>query len=367
VLWTLAAAALLQGGLLLALPGMPWLVDPNYGGNLDSLRHRIAATRQAPLVVACFGSSRTYHGLNGTLASRILTEETGNPVVVHNFGRQGGGCVTSLLYLRRLLDDGVRPDLVVLEVLPFYFGKADPLVEVTSSFHSTASLRYAELPLLRRYSGGHRELSRLRWQGERLLPAYSHRREILLRVAPQLITFNERFLFLPGRDASGWMPLHGECKELTRTAQTRAMLTDWVTPNSRKVYRDGASANALREALALCRARGIPAAVLLMPEGPMMRSVYPPRHWAEFQALVKEICRDGGAPFVNARLWIDTTEFHDSHHLLAEGANHFTERLAREALPSLLIPTPSGERPALQSVRRGQAPRTARPPWAANH
>ena len=51
---------------------------------------------------------------------RELEDVLGRPVVVFNFGLWGAGPGTSLLTLHRLLAEGTRPDLVLIEVLPIF-------------------------------------------------------------------------------------------------------------------------------------------------------------------------------------------------------------------------------------------------------
>ncbi len=64
------------------------------------------------------GSSRTCHGLAADELHERLSRELGRPVSVVNAGLPGSGPFTELLLWRRLRRDGVRPDLLLVEVLP---------------------------------------------------------------------------------------------------------------------------------------------------------------------------------------------------------------------------------------------------------
>src|SRR5947209_3513628 len=91
------------------------LRDPAYGHKVRRLKERLAGEPR-PLLVVGIGSSRTLFGLRGEVAQPWLSEQMGRPVVLFNMGLTGAGPITNLLNLRRLLNEGVRPDLVVLEV-----------------------------------------------------------------------------------------------------------------------------------------------------------------------------------------------------------------------------------------------------------
>ena len=80
----------------------------------------------------------------------------------------------------------------------------------------------------------------------------------------------------------------------------------------------------------------MPAALVLMPEGPSFRALYPARAWPEVRAWVGSLSARQAAPLVDARAWLPEEEFLDSHHLLPGGAARFTRRLGREFLLPLL-------------------------------
>src|SRR5262245_35163644 len=83
------------------------------------LRHRQrTAAEPGALVVAQVGSSRTAVGLCGEESEAWLRRRLERPVLVFNFGQPGAGPIATLLGVRRLLDDGVRPDLLLVEVFP---------------------------------------------------------------------------------------------------------------------------------------------------------------------------------------------------------------------------------------------------------
>ena len=91
----------------------------------------------------------------------------------------------------------------------------------------------------------------------------------------------------------------------------------------------------------------------LMPEGPQFRSWYPPGVMRQVNGLLDRLSRRHEVPVIDAHDWIATEDaFLDSHHLLPEGAEVFSRRLGREALP-LLLPLPTDRSRAVRIAGRG--------------
>src|SRR5438094_683997 len=112
--------AALHGGLAwLVERAGPYLRDPVYADRAARLLRRLAAT-DAPRCLLVLGSSRTAYGVRTKLLEEQVRQALGEPVVAFNFGTPGAGPVTNLVYFRRLLAEGVRPDLVIIEVMPAY-------------------------------------------------------------------------------------------------------------------------------------------------------------------------------------------------------------------------------------------------------
>src|SRR5207237_524921 len=93
---------------------------------------------------------------------------------------------------------------------------------------------------------------------------------------------------------------------------------------------------AMRELLALCRARGIQVRLLLTPENSEFRSWYGPHGQQHLQEYLAQLRRDFGVETTDARQWVADGYFCDPHHLRTAGAKVFTQRLAREVLLPLI-------------------------------
>jgi hypothetical protein len=254
-------------------------------------------------------------------------------VAAFNFGIPGTGPCAGLLYLRQLLRDGPRPNLLLLEVLPPLLAEQKVPRDLDEAHVPTPFLQWADLPVLARCGAGRRHLRR-RWCRYAAWSWYYRRLDILEEMAP-LLLHAARPTNL-GLDASGWErnPAEG------RPAESRGRALEGTRAEYEPLVHDfrvGAGPRAaLREALALCRAEGVPAALVLMPEGAAFRSWYGPGAWPQVRGLLEGLGREFGARVIDARCWMPEDAFSDSHHLLPAPAAAFTARLGREAVAPLL-------------------------------
>jgi hypothetical protein len=306
---------------------LPELRDPNYGRKERRLLQRLGQSPAPTRTVVMLGSSRTVYGLRGQDVERALAGPDGTPVVF-NFGLLGAGPLTELLTLRRLLRQGVRPDLLLVEVLPPVLAGQVRLTEVDRL--DPQRLWHADLPLLKRYVPD-ASLCAGWWAGWPV-PCHSHRRAILSALSPGLLPLGEQLDNLPAIDDSGWVgfPTFFRDPELGRQA------TEIARRDYAKYFTGfrlgGPNPSALRELLDVCRQEGIPAVLVLMPEGGAFRGWYTPAAWAEVEGFLAEVSRGAGVDMINAREWLPDEDFADAHHQFPEGARRFSERLAREVI-----------------------------------
>jgi hypothetical protein len=334
LLWGLAAFLALQAGLAAAIERrLPELRDPWYADKAIRLRRRVLDAPTRPLAVVVLGSSRTVYGLRASEEEPMLGRATGRPTTLFNFGLIGAGPIVELVVLRRLLADGVRPDLLLVEVLPSLFNRHVASYELGQL--PAERLWQRELALLAHYGASYRELRRS-WSVSCMLPWYAHRRAVLSRVAPSFLDWRERQDGFRNLDDSGW----GEPPVPLLTPQTRRAAVELARRQYARDLADydlgGPSCEALRDLLALCKRRDIPVALLWMPESATFRDWYPPAARAQIAAFMDEVSGRFDAPLVDARQWITDEDFADGHHLLPHGSAAFSERLAREALVPLL-------------------------------
>jgi hypothetical protein len=332
LVWGLVAFAV--GQFVLGWAVEHWLPaarDAEYTVKLERLRARQSEEPGRPLVLV-LGSSRVALGLR---ADSLHPDYQGRPALVFNFGLTGGASLVEALSLRRLLSEGVRPDLLVLEVLPPTLNQPGrhPLEE---EWFDAGRLRSSERGFLHAY---HSDETRTRRQWlKRRIPCLWH-------------THHLRRLLVPQEQGASTAPVTWACQRMDAYGWLRASFDD-VTSEQRQRSIDIARgqyatalgdfhlaegpSRALDDILHYCRREGIPVALLLMPEGPTFRSLYPPSMRAGIDAHLQAVSREHDVPLIDAREWLPEEAFWDSHHLLPRGAAAFTERLGREALPPLL-------------------------------
>jgi hypothetical protein len=310
----------------------PHVIDPVYHARLTHLRHGLAADAARARSVIFLGTSRTYEGVKASRLSRRLSDDLGRPVTAVQWGIPESGFVTCLLTWRRLRRDGVRPDLLLVEVMPGLF-QADRPGQLRDDLLPASRLDHFDLPLLERYRGDTRpDLGRQVVLAE-AGTLYSRRYALARALSPALVPAydDEGCPFAWQVEAPGSRPEHPS-PEVRRKALAHA----------EEEYRGllgnfrPARCEALRELLRSCRAAGIPAALLLMPEGLTYRSWYGPETGPNIKAWLDDVAAEFGVGVIDARDWMTEEDFRDSHHLLRQAAVVFTERLGREHILPVL-------------------------------
>jgi hypothetical protein len=151
--WAAALFAAAQAGQLVALEADAPGRDPEFAEKRALLRAQAAAAPDRPLLLV-LGSSRVLRGVRPERLER-LTAPDGRPYRAFNVGLFAAGPIRMRLALRRLRDDGVRPDLVLVEVMaPFFnepgrrrFSEEESLRDVRLSATELLRLRpYLERP-----------------------------------------------------------------------------------------------------------------------------------------------------------------------------------------------------------------------------
>jgi len=328
-----------QLGLALAIrPWLPWIERPVFSERLSQLqRVRLdAAGTQRPLVLM-LGSSRTLFGLD----ARTLAASLGGDATVFNFGTLGAGPVTEFLYLRRLLEAGIEPDLLLVEVLPPYLAGQTAQPPEARWFPRDGRLGARELALLRSFRFPMQPLEKCRWQSQ-LLPVGAHRRGLREWLAPWSLPRERRNDWLRETDDFGWLAQREPVAFPQRQQLMAADRQQYVEP-MRDLRPGGAAGRALRLLLETCRSRQIPAALVLLPESDEFRRWYTQDGEARVDAYLHEVTRVAPVPLIDGRHWVQDDGFFDAHHLSAIGAGRFSTVLGAEL--RRLRSSPSALRP----------------------
>jgi hypothetical protein len=344
ILWGAIGFVALQVGLVVAARlWLPELHDPYYAYKAARLHERTVAVAVAerPVTVTMLGSSRTAFGFRAATLQDRLAKDFGRPAVAFNFGMYGAGPITSLLILHRLLDDGLRPDLLLVEVIPAHLCGQPGAVGEMASFSPTR-LWLDEAPLLEQ-CGVPADGFRRDWWKANLVPWYGYRYAVVSRVAPRWLPGGLRQNFGQTIDECGWEPLP-VVRPTPEGRQAAVEITRKSFASTLEGFRlGGASCQALHDLLALCKTEHLRTALVVMPESSEFRGWYPPAARAEINVFLSDLSHEFAVPLVDANTWMADDDFSDGHHLLADAAAAFSERLT-PVVASLLAPVTQSKR-----------------------
>jgi hypothetical protein len=318
-----------QAGLVLVFSRVaPTWGDAEFHGRLATFRRRCSAQPDA-LQVVVVGSSRTCYGLPGADFEANVRQVTGRHVALCNLSRLGAGPVTNLVTTTRMLNAGVRPDLVVVEVLPALLAGQVPLDEIREERLPSRDLKPADLALLSSYQRDEPRDSYLRQRIAQLVPIYSYRLELISRLSPMLLRFDHRRIV-------NYDPQGGALNPYSEYSEKRGIQqADWFGQFLDDFQLGDRQCRAVRETVATCHAAGVPIALVLTPEGPLFRSRYQPRDWEKISSFLAQLSTQEQVPIIDARHWLDERSFADSQHMLNHGALQFSTLLARQVAAPL--------------------------------
>ncbi len=311
---------------------LPILRDADYVFRLERLRGRLRQASTRTTSVVMLGSSRTMFGVHGQLIEQKLTGQTGDAPVMFNFGFPGAGPLRHYLHLHRLMRDGVRPDVVLIEIMP-YLLHTDRGTPIDFEQLSADKLRLSELRLMRREGIRCDNLQADWWQGWPF-PAYTHRFSLVSMTVPTLLPTGLRQDYGKSIDDSGWTPLSTlfQYNPEQRQRAIRRACADH-RPALQHFHICDTSLRILQETFALCKRHGIRPALVVMPEGPIYQSMYAPDTWKIIEGHLRDVAGRHHVPLINARDWLAEDDFWDSHHMTREGALRFSGMLSDAILP----------------------------------
>lgn len=286
----------------------PYYTDPSFVQTRAAL-HAAVARNPVHRLHVVIGSSRVQYGF----APDRLGHRTGGEgkrVMWFNASHHEAGPGMNYVTLRRLLRDGLKPDLVVVELMPAFCVRSEAGFLASHTTWQDTGAAWSALP-----------------PGEWAVAAVKRR----------VVNLRDLWTGLAGRQVSlvpPVGPLGGVAPPRPVSAVDRERRTsgqiDWLGPFLRvPVIHPGAD-RATRALVALCRDRHIRLVFLLTPESTTFRVAYDPRGRERFEDWVAGFVRDGGVRVIDAREWLRDDEFVDGHHPNENGAVVMTERLARE-------------------------------------
>jgi hypothetical protein len=253
--------------------------------------------------------------------------------------------LAELVTLRRLLDAGIRPNWLAIEILPALLGRTS---DACGDAGGVNRISYDDLDLLSRYVPDPLHLMHC-WYKAQLTPWYAHRFSFMNHFAPNWLPWRLRLDHWKQLDYWGWSDIGADSQPLVAIPEAVEVARVTYQKELQHFHLAPMQDRALHDLLTLCRQEGIPTVLYLMPEGTLYRSWYAAETQTCLDNYLTRLSREFGVPIINARTWMPDQYFGDSHHLYRLGAALFSRRfgvevLARliegklESLPDLLAP-----------------------------
>jgi len=332
VVWGLIFFAALQAAFYPASYFLPPLADGEYGHKLANLRSQLAAKPKDQPCVVMFGSSLTGWGFNPAAMTGLNPGCPGGPVI-HNFGINSAGTIAHLMMLRRVLADGIRPDLVLLETEPQFMLRGKNTV-ASEHYLQTPRLQVHDLAVIKRYDSKSRELL-AEWCGQAWLPWYYHRLNIQMSYLLEWVPYGQRTDVWDVTDRYGWEGALADRSPQRSTPTDLVLGSRWFFGELQKSPNYDPAVRALREMAETCRRRQVPVLFVRMPDNSAFRRP-PPAVNERIEGFYEDLRRDTGVGAIDARDWVNDSDFMDGFHLLPEGSVVFSARLGREYLKPIL-------------------------------
>jgi len=326
ILAAIACILAVNIGFALLLEQGPLRVrDPEYGLRAQHIRNRIHEHSGRSKVVV-IGSSRTAIGVSPAAYERGAKPDA--PMIL-NASLTGAGPVMQLIALRRLLHDGIVPDVVLLEYWPpFFHGDGEYHEELRFDL---TRLRDCDIPVVQRYFT-HPEITLTLMKQAQAVPLSSHRKSLLAQWFPNWLPHaDQSSATWKAIDSWGWLasPVHSQP---ANEQAIRAAVASFYVPLFANYRVTAHCHQAYCEAIALCRSRNIRVVLLAMPEASWFGEMQTPQARNIAAEHLQQLRNEFALPMIDAKNWLADEHLPDGFHLTPRGADLFTQRLG-QALP----------------------------------
>jgi hypothetical protein len=333
VLWALGSFLALQAVFHYPLGRIcPQVRDAEYGGKLQGIRAHVAeAAPGQPLVIA-LGSSMTAMAFAPD-ALTCCRPHVPDGATAYNFAVNASGNVVQLLCLRRLLAEGIRPDLVLVEASPYFLFLKSNRAQKGELFPDLRLLP-GDFAVLARYD--ERGDRRQGWLSHQLVPWVAYRHNLQNWLLPKWVHPAKRYNYLwLYTDSWGWERF----PDITINRTRRAFCLPDGIERTRRATRalcaqptSAAMMHAIEEVVETCCGEGITAVVVRPPMASFARATYAAAIGETLDHHYRGLAERTGVRIVNAEDWLTDREMMDGYHVAPHGAAAFTRRLEREVI-----------------------------------
>lgn len=336
LVWTLVLIATGQAmAWWLVSHARPELRDPEYTPLITGLKARALRSPGKPVVII-LGSSRSA----GAIRPSVLPALPGDPVVF-NCSTIASGPVRQLQVLRRLLDDGIRPDWLLVEVWSPYLVQRENYFE--EGVLTRRDLRLSDWGMLS-YFRDLRNVARKQILRNSFLPGVAYRGPILEHFAPDLVPACEpecEWVDPQRRHREdGWFDPPGPQKGHPTGAVLLAIWRERMHAFCDPFVPHAQADRALRDLLGLAARHGAQTALFLAPDHSGLRGPVGMQDWEANRLYLHAVAREHSAPVIDTRDWAQDSDFSDCVHLASRAAPAYTKRFGREVLSALLAGSP---------------------------
>jgi hypothetical protein len=253
-----------------------------------------------------------------------------NAPLIFNGGFGGAGVFREFICLRRLMEDGIKPQRVGIEIVGAIM--SHELIPAADEPHYLIRARRNELTDYINYSNSPSYFLG-NWKESRWNPDYRFGMKM------QYQTRAWRLIPIPWiwhleknpYDKWGWISVPDTTPENAYRANFETAKSQYA--NNFVDYQIAPKTDlALRRALELCKSAGVDVFLLKMPENDDFRALYTPRANAVLGTYLAKIEGEYDVPLIDASSWITKEGFSDGHHMNGAGGAEFTRRLADELL-----------------------------------
>lgn len=325
---TLLAWLALNVGLILVLEQRPDYRDSLSYVKQDVFAERLTKEPADAITILGIGTSRTGAGLDTPLLEQELAPRLTRPLVAYNASVVGSGPYYEWLHLQRFLQRAPKPTMVVLEVLPSFFGPHGPEYEAKTLRPDRLTRAEAQQVIA---LGIPEEPLAHDWWRVNLNPWMGLRFQLLGMVKPTWTPPNSPRYYRDMRNPHGYYAWKTTVTPASYNAGL-ATAREQYFETLKKVRFDTQSREVFRMMIEQLQALGIHCIVLAYPEASQFRAWYPPASIASLNQFMAEITKDYGIPAINAQEWLADDAFVDGHHLHDQGAKRFTTRFVNEVL-----------------------------------
>lgn len=298
--------------------------EQNYWRKWRKFQRFAAEERERPLAVM-LGSSRAAALFKAGLMDGRLAPN-GQHWRAYNFGVPATGPMREWMHLRDMIDQGIKPRLIIVEYLP-------PLLnEAHTGLYTEENWVMPEWTTVHQYFRFRPYLARpmrkaSEWVEARMAPWAVYRLCLHSWLRLRMGWANQDNLVIDNYDRWG-------CRvHEAFTPQKRAVFIaaahDYI-PSLQHFRLAKGLCRVWHDMLSYCQREGIAVVLFVPPESNEFRSWYPASCLTKVEGLLTELHQTYGVQVIDARKWLNDNEFVDGHHANAKGSLKFTVRMLRE-------------------------------------